>query len=170
MARQRFVESESTARANAALLEAQALDIRALSAALAPEILDYTFQQDMLTKLESLSHSLPQIVRVGAGDDPVDFLKVAQELIGRQDAQLFSEEDMEAIRGRRDDIDRLLAPPEEAVTIAEDDTATGDVAGEERMEEIRQSVASEISPDQVISDAEAAAHTAGTNDEEQGDV
>jgi regulator of protease activity HflC (stomatin/prohibitin superfamily) len=182
MARQRFVESESTARANAALLEAQALDIRALSAALAPEILDYTFQQDMLTKLESLSHSLPQVVRVGAGEDPVDFLKVAQELIGRQDAQLFSDEDMQAIRGRRDeiaarvdarrdDIERLLAPPEDAVTITEDDGASTDVAGEERMEEIRQSVASEISPDQVISDAEASANgTGGTNDEEQGNV
>ena len=173
MARQRFVESESTARANAALLEAQALDIGALSAALAPEILDYTFQQEMLTKLESLSESLPQIVRVGAGEDPVDYLQIAQELIGRQDAQLFTDADMEAIRGRRgeiaarvesrrEDIDRLLAPPaEESVTVDDESSSGGDLAGEERMEEIRQSVATEIAPDQVISEA---------NDEEQRDV
>ena len=54
------MEAESTAKANAALLEAQALDIRALSAAAAPEILDYRFQQDVLDKLESVASHLPQ--------------------------------------------------------------------------------------------------------------
>src|SRR5699024_8740920 len=91
LARQRFVES----KANAALLEAQALDIQALSAALAPEILNYTYQQDVLTKLESLSSSLPQIVRVGGDGDGVDYLAIARELVGGADTELFSEQDMQ---------------------------------------------------------------------------
>src|SRR5690606_6010612 len=44
IARQRYVEVESAANANASLLEAQALDIRAASAAAAPEILEYRFE------------------------------------------------------------------------------------------------------------------------------
>ncbi len=47
-ARERMVEAESAANANASLLEAQALDIRAVSSAVAPEILEYRFQQDVL--------------------------------------------------------------------------------------------------------------------------
>ncbi|MFB4275061.1 MULTISPECIES: SPFH domain-containing protein [unclassified Nonomuraea] len=102
-ARQRLVEAESTANANAALLEAQALDIRALSAAEAPEILDYRFQQDLLTKLESVAHRLPQVVQVGEHTD-IDFLALAQQLVGGKDAALFSAEDMAAIRSRLDEI------------------------------------------------------------------
>ncbi|TYB54186.1 SPFH domain-containing protein [Nonomuraea sp. PA05] len=102
-ARQRLVEAESTANANAALLEAQALDIRALSAAEAPEILDYRFQQDLLAKLESVATRLPQVVQVGEQTD-IDFLALAQQLVGGKDAVLFSAEDMAAIRGRLDEI------------------------------------------------------------------
>ncbi|NUO99389.1 MAG: SPFH domain-containing protein [Nonomuraea sp.] len=98
-ARQRLVEAESTANANAALLEAQALDIRALSAAEAPEILDYRFQQDLLNKLESVAARLPQVVQVGEQTD-IDFLALAQQLVGGKGAALFSAEDMAAIRGR----------------------------------------------------------------------
>jgi hypothetical protein len=39
-----MIEAGSTANANAALLEAQALDIRAVSSAAAPGILEYRFQ------------------------------------------------------------------------------------------------------------------------------
>lgn len=173
MARQRFVESESTARANAALLEAQALDIKSLSAALAPEILDYTFQQDLLDRLESLAGSLPQIVRVGADDAGVDYLQIARDLVGGTDGQLFTAEDMDAIRSRKDviaervaarkdDIDRLLAPPGEETVTVEEPPAEAEVAGADRMEEIRQSVATEIAPDQVIGEST-------TDDEEQAD-
>ncbi|GAA3658024.1 SPFH domain-containing protein [Nonomuraea antimicrobica] len=102
-ARQRLVEAESTANANAALLEAQALDIRALSAAEAPEILDYRFQQDLLNKLESVATRLPQVVQVGEQTD-IDFLALAQQLVGGKDAVLFSPEDMAAIRSRLDEI------------------------------------------------------------------
>ncbi|CAN5373040.1 SPFH domain-containing protein [soil metagenome] len=153
LARQRFVEAESTANANAALLEAQALDIRAVSAALAPEILDYRYQQDMLAQLESVASSLPQIVRVGGDSEGVDFLHIARQLIGDSDVPLFSAEDMEGIRGRKgaieervtnrkDEITHLLQPPEETqVEIVSESDSEQDADSAERMEQIRRSVA-----------------------------
>ncbi len=158
MARQRFVEAESTANANAALLEAQALDIRAVSAALAPEILDYRYQQDMLEKLESLASSLPQIVRIGGDSEGVDFLKIARQLIGDSDTALFSEEDMDAIRAnkpaieqrvasRKDEITHLLQPPQETkVEIVPPSDTDVELPGEDRMEEIRRSVTGDGRP------------------------
>src|SRR5690606_5946850 len=101
---------------------------------------------------ESLSESLPQIVRVGGDGDGVDYLAIARDLVGGSEAQLFSTEDMQAITSRRDEIadrvasreDRiegLLKPPEETqveiVTPHEDES----VPGAERVEEIRRSVA-----------------------------
>ncbi|MFI7441976.1 SPFH domain-containing protein [Nonomuraea indica] len=106
-ARQRLVEAESTANANSALLQAQALDIRALSAAEAPEILDYRFQQDLLDKLESVATRLPQVVQVGEQTD-IDFLALAQQLVGGKAAALFSAEDMAAIRSRLGEIGRRV--------------------------------------------------------------
>src|SRR5699024_10563031 len=80
VARQRFVEAESEANANAALLQAQALDIRAVSAAEAPEILNYRFRENLLGKLEAVADSLPQVLRIGSGGETsVDYLKIAQE-------------------------------------------------------------------------------------------
>ena len=155
VARQRFVESESDANANAALLEAQALDIRALSAALAPEILDYRYQQDMLNKMESVSTSLPQIVRIGAESESVDYLQIARQLVGGQDQQLFSTEAMEAIRSRQGDIservaareadiEELLQAPEETdVEILPTSETELDAEGEQRLDAIRQSVTDE---------------------------
>ncbi|MCA2178851.1 SPFH domain-containing protein [Nonomuraea glycinis] len=129
-ARQRLVEAESSAKANSALLEAQALDIRALSAAEAPEILDYRFQQDLLDKLESVSARLPQVVQVGEQTD-IDFLALAQQLIGGKGAALFSPEDMATIQsrlsaigarvsGRQAEIDALLQQVAEEVNEAPD--------------------------------------------------
>lgn len=100
---QRLVEAESTAKANAALLEAQALDIRSLSAAEAPEILDYRFQQDLLDKLESVASHLPRLVQVGDAVD-IDLLALARQLVGNPEAQLFSQADMAAIRARMSEI------------------------------------------------------------------
>ncbi|GAA1146725.1 SPFH domain-containing protein [Ornithinicoccus hortensis] len=151
MARQRFVEAESTAQANAALLEAQALDIRAMSAALAPEILDYRYQRDVLDKLESLADSLPQIVRVGGDSEGVDFLGIARGLVGGSEDKLFTSEDMEGIRtrkneiaerieGRSDEIEHLLEPPEETTVEIVSEGEEAAVPGEDRMEEIRRSV------------------------------
>jgi regulator of protease activity HflC (stomatin/prohibitin superfamily) len=157
LARQRFVEAESTANANAALLEAQALDIRAMSAALAPEILDYRYQQDLLDKLESLAESLPQIVRVGGDSEGVDFLHIARELVGGADAKLFSTEDMEAIRarqgdiaqrieGRQGEITHLLEPPKETQVELVSESEEAPDAGEDRVEEIRRSVSATQPP------------------------
>lgn len=106
-ARQRLVEAESGANANSALLEAQALDIRALSAAEAPEILDYRFQQDLLDKLESVATKLPQVVQVGEHTD-IDYLELAQQLVGGKGAVLFSPEDMAAIRSRLGEIGKRV--------------------------------------------------------------
>ncbi|MEU0570328.1 SPFH domain-containing protein [Nonomuraea sp. NPDC005983] len=113
-ARQRLVEAESSANANSALLEAQALDIRALSAAEAPEILDYRFQQDLLDKLESVSARLPQVVQVGEQSD-IDFLALAQQLVGGTGAALFSPEDMAAIRSRLAEIGERVRNREDEI-------------------------------------------------------
>ncbi|GAA1119229.1 SPFH domain-containing protein [Nocardiopsis composta] len=149
-ARQRFVEAESTANANAALLEAQALDIRAVSAAEAPEILNYRYQQDLLDKLESVADSLPQVLHIGGADESsVDFLRVAQGIIGESEAELFDDEDMAAIRTRLTEISERIASreaeieallAEEQATVETPDPEDHEVPGEDRLEEIRKSV------------------------------
>lgn len=106
LARQRYVQAESEAKANAALLEAQALDIRAVTAAEAPEILEYRYQQQVLDTLEGVADHLPRLVRIGGagegtdGAAGVDFLALARELVGEHGAELFSAQDMAAVRAR----------------------------------------------------------------------
>jgi len=104
-ARQRLIEAESEAKANAALLEAQALDIRALSSAASPQILEYRFQLDVLSKLEALAGKLPQVVDV-SGDPAraIDFMALARSMLGLGDQPLFTREDMQAIRLRLEEI------------------------------------------------------------------
>lgn len=153
VARQRFVEAESEAHANAALLEAQALDIRAVSAAEAPEILGYRYRQQVLDKLEAVAGRLPQVLKVGAGADAgVDFLRIAHGLIGQHGEELFTEEDMAAIRGRlteitariaerEDEIGRLRGAEQAATVTAPDpDQADAGLPGAEAVAEIRASV------------------------------
>ncbi|WP_082126666.1 SPFH domain-containing protein [Allosalinactinospora lopnorensis] len=149
-ARERFVEAESEANANAALLEAQALDIRAVSAAEAPEILNYRYQKDLLDKLEAVAESLPQVLRISGGDDSsVNFLRIAQGLIGETDSTLFSEEDMAAIRSRLNEISERISERQAEITelleieertVAPAEPEADDVPGADRVEEIRQSV------------------------------
>ncbi|WNG45443.1 SPFH domain-containing protein [Archangium minus] len=104
-ARQLLSEAESAAKANAALLEAQALDIRAVSGASYPEILQYRFQQDVLDKLESVSGHLPQIVDIGVDvDQRIDFLETARHMLGINDQALYSDADLQAIRARTREI------------------------------------------------------------------
>lgn len=154
VARKRFVEAESTANANAALLEAQALDIRAVSAAEAPEILDYRYQKEVLDKLESVADSLPQVLHIGDGDtDSVNFLSIARSIIGETDASLFSEEDMAAIRERLSEIserisereaeiNELLEAEDRSVVPDTEDSADSET-GEDQVAEIRDSVTDE---------------------------
>ncbi|MEF3274315.1 MAG: SPFH domain-containing protein [Chloroflexus sp.] len=100
-ASQLLSEAESAARANAALLEAQSLDIRAVGAAMYPEILQYRYQQDILDRLEAVADHLPQIVQVGGSDETaIDYLAIAQRMLGITDTQLYSPDDVAAIRNR----------------------------------------------------------------------
>ncbi|UGY95124.1 SPFH domain-containing protein [Streptomyces gobiensis] len=114
LARQRYVQAESEAKANAALLEAQALDLRAVTAAEAPEILEYRYQQQVLDTLEEVADHLPRLVRIGGSGGPeggagVDFLALARELVGERGAELFSADDMAAVRGRLPEVSARIA-------------------------------------------------------------
>nr|WP_019546317.1 SPFH domain-containing protein [Streptomyces sulphureus] len=120
LARQRYVQAESEANANAALLEAQALDIRAVTAAEAPEILEYRYQQQILDALEQVADHLPRLVRIGGteqGGDAagVDFLRLARELIGQHGGELFTEADMSAVRERLDEVAARIAERENEI-------------------------------------------------------
>ena len=158
LASQRFVEAESEANANAALLQAQALDIRAVSAAEAPEILNYRFREDVLTKLESVAGSLPQVLRIGSGDEAsVDYLRIAQEIIGQTDSVLFSEQDMADIRGRLEDIRGRISDREQEINAlvqeAEEPQQGGEEADETLVEEIRQSVSEDALEERISQEA-----------------
>lgn len=104
-ARQLMVEAESEAKANAALLEAQALDIRAVTSSYYPEILEYRYQQDILQKVAAIADKLPQVLKIGAGDESqIDFMRVAKQMMGIEDVTLYTDADMEAIVERRQSI------------------------------------------------------------------
>lgn len=136
LARQRYVQAESEARANAALLEAQALDIRAVTAAEAPEILEYRYQQQVLDTLEQVADHLPRLVRIGGTGDPgaaagVDFLALARELVGERGTELFSEQDMAAVRARLQEVsDRIAGREAEIEQLLEADRPTVPNAGD----------------------------------------
>jgi regulator of protease activity HflC (stomatin/prohibitin superfamily) len=116
MAHQRFVEAESEAHANAALLEAQALDIRAVSAAEAPEILNYRYQQQVLDRLEGVADRLPRVLKIGTGDTAsVNFLRIARGIIGEAGEELFTDADMAVIRSRLGEISARIAGREEEI-------------------------------------------------------
>ncbi|MBO8187371.1 SPFH domain-containing protein [Streptomyces spirodelae] len=123
LARQRYVQAESEAKANAALLEAQALDIRAVTAAEAPEILEYRYEQQVLDTLEQVADHLPRLVRVGGGDGAgnssaagVDFLALARELVGERDTELFSAQDVAAVRERLVEVSARIAEREAEIS------------------------------------------------------
>jgi hypothetical protein len=104
-AQQLLIEAESEAKANAALLEAQSLDIKMLNNARYPEILEYRFRQETLNKLESIAGNLPQIINIGTPDDnKVNFMIVARQMLGVKDTPLYSREDIEEIRQKMDKI------------------------------------------------------------------
>ncbi|MEU3146971.1 SPFH domain-containing protein [Streptomyces sp. NPDC006999] len=130
LARQRYVQAESEAKANAALLEAQALDIRAMTAAEAPEILEYRYQQQILDTLEQVADRLPRLVRIGGSVDGsgavgVDFLQLARELVGERGEELFTEADMAAVRSRLTEVaDRIAGRQAEIGTLLEAERPT----------------------------------------------
>jgi hypothetical protein len=100
-----LIEAESEANANAALLEAQALDVRAASSAFFPEVLEFRFQEDILDKLESVAAKLPQIINIGPSNpDAIDFMAIARQMLGVPEGMLYTDEEMRAIRARVDEI------------------------------------------------------------------
>ncbi|WP_420628177.1 SPFH domain-containing protein [Candidatus Leptofilum sp.] len=104
-ARQLLVEARSEAQANAALLEAQALDIRTVNSAYYPEILEYRYKREVLDKITAVADKLPQIVNLGEADqNKIDFMEVARQMMGIQDKPLYTEEDIKAIRARANEI------------------------------------------------------------------
>jgi regulator of protease activity HflC (stomatin/prohibitin superfamily) len=131
-ARRLMTEAESVAKANAALLEAQALDLRAVSAAAFPEILQYRFQQDVLERIESVAGRLPQIVQVGGAGGQLDYPAIAREMLGIDDEPLYAENDLQAIRQRlpeiRARIEERGAQLKQMKTVAEQPIVTPPIA------------------------------------------
>ena len=104
-AHQLLIGARSEAQANAALLEAQALDIRTVNSAYYPEILEYRYKREVLDKITAVADKLPQIVNLGAaGDNNIDFMAVARQMMGIEDKPLYTEEEIKAIRARAKDI------------------------------------------------------------------
>lgn len=104
-ARQLLIEAESEAKANAALLEAQALDIRTVNSAYYPEILEYRYKQEVLDRVEAVGSRLPKLVNVGAAaENHIDFMAVAREMLGVEEKPLYTAEDIRAIQSRADQI------------------------------------------------------------------
>ncbi|MDX1522626.1 MAG: SPFH domain-containing protein [Anaerolineae bacterium] len=119
-----LIEAKSEAKANAALLEAQALDIRALNSARYPEILEYRFQQETLDKMGSVADKLPQIINIGPADEnEIDFMKVARQMLGTKEKPLYTSEELKAIQAKMSDIqNRIKARQQEisSLTAAEE--------------------------------------------------
>ncbi|MCB9098409.1 MAG: SPFH domain-containing protein [Anaerolineales bacterium] len=104
-AQQLLIEAESEAKANAALLEAQALDIKLLNSARYPEILEYRFRKETLNKLEEVADKLPQVINVGpAESNDINFMTIARKMLGVKDTALYSSDEIEAIRRKVNEV------------------------------------------------------------------
>ncbi len=100
-----LIEVESDAKANVALLQAQALDVRAATSAFYPEILEYRFQEDILERIEGVMDRLPQVVSIGDNHkDSIDYPAIARQMLGIRSEALYTNEDMQAIRERIESI------------------------------------------------------------------
>lgn len=143
-ARQLMAEAESEAKANAALLEAQALDIRAVNSASYPEVLEYRFEQDTLDNLEAVADKLPQVVSIGrGGDGEVDFMAIAKQIMGIHDEPLYTEEDLQLIRRHRDDIvERIKERAARIEELAKEGEMEKVEPGEEESIELKEEVVS----------------------------
>lgn len=103
--RQLLIEADSGAKANAALLEAQALDIRTVNSAFYHEILEYRYQQEILNRIEAIADKLPQVINVGpAGENQINFMTVAQQMMGLDGKPLYTDEAIEQMRQRTTEI------------------------------------------------------------------
>ena len=108
-ARQLMVEAESEAKANAALLQAQALDFKAVNSASYPEILEYRYRMEALDRIEAIADKLPQVINIGPAEGhTVDFMELARKMLGVTDAPLYSADELEMIRKQLGNIARRL--------------------------------------------------------------
>jgi hypothetical protein len=108
-ARQLMVEAESEAKANAALLQAQALDFKAVNSASYPEILEYRYRLQALDRIETIADKLPQVINIGPAEGhTVDFMELARQMLGVTDAPLYSADELEMIRKQMGNIARRL--------------------------------------------------------------
>ena len=173
-ARQLMIEAESGAQANAALLEAQALDIRAVSSAFYPEILEYRYEQDILGRIEDTADNLPQIVNIGGvGSEKIDFMAISRQMMGLREAPLYTEADLAHIRAnmrtimarikeRSAQINEIQEPLVDAeLTPGEGETA---VAHTEVVEEIIPDDIDEILGDNISNGSNG---SNGSNEEEE---
>jgi regulator of protease activity HflC (stomatin/prohibitin superfamily) len=133
-ARQLMIEAEAEARANAALLEAQALDIRAVNSAEYPEILEHRYRQHVLDSIEAIAEKLPRVIAVGDDESKaIDYVRIARQMLGIGERTLFSDQDVETIRGRVKEISARIAERAaelEALIVPEPEAAGSAPAGE----------------------------------------
>ena len=116
-AHQLMIEAESDANANAALLKAQALDIKAMNSGRYPEILEYRYQRETLDKLESIADKLPQVINIGpAADNSIDYMTVARQMMGLTGEPLYKEADIKAIRERLAEIDKRVKERDQQIS------------------------------------------------------
>ncbi len=139
------------------------MDIRAVSSAAAPEILEYRFQQDVLERLANVAEKLPQVVQIGRNNgEEIDFLQIARRMIGTGDEPLFTPGDLQAIRDRMAQIEGRISERSrelewlsagDGATLENEGSLTERPAAEEatadRVEEIRQSVTDEAVRERV---------------------
>lgn len=125
-AQQLMIEAESLAKANAALYEAQALDIRARESAQYPEILEYQYKQQILDRIENAAGRLPQLVNIGQDENNLDYVALAREMLGiKGNASLYSDADLVDLRGRVGSISSRIENREKVIAekLAADDIA-----------------------------------------------
>ena len=128
--RQLMVEAESEAKANAALLQAQALDIRAINSGRYPEILEYRYRQETLDKIEAIADKLPQVINIGpSAHNNIDYMAVAEQMMGLTDKPLYSSEDIAAIREQISDITARVAKRDKEIKqLMKDELVAGGVS------------------------------------------
>ena len=128
-AAQLMIEAESEAKANVALFEAQALDIRAMKSADYPEILEYRFQQERLHRIRNSAKQLPRLIQMGDGTKSINYVEVASEMLGITNNPLFTEEDVAAMRGRSAEIGERVRVRQETIKEAATSIDTDDLNG-----------------------------------------
>jgi regulator of protease activity HflC (stomatin/prohibitin superfamily) len=129
-ARQLLIEAESEANANAALLEAQALDIRALNSARYPEILEYRFLQESLNKIEAVADKLPQVINIGPpGDNNINFMAIVRQMLGTTDGSLYTPEDLQAIQDKMNEITNRIKERSQELRDLVTDEKVEEIAG-----------------------------------------